>query len=82
MKAKESKKKGGVKIITGISERRMPKADSLDILLSVIRSCVFVYFSPFGVMFPSMNRRIISVLALVRMVTDFLKCPGYLPVPS
>ena len=40
-----------------------------------------VYLASLAVMSPSTNRRIISVLALVRSVMDFLKCPGYLPVP-
>ena len=45
-------------------------------------SCSFVSsVTPFGVMSPSMKRRIISVLALVRSVMDFLKWPGYLPAP-
>ena len=39
------------------------------------------YFASFGVISPSTKSLIISVLAFVRKVMDFLKCPGYLPVP-
>ena len=42
---------------------------------------IFAYFASLAVMSPSTKRRIISVLAFVRRVMDFLKCPGYLSVP-
>ena len=39
------------------------------------------YLASLAVMSPSTKSRSISVLALLRNVMDFLKCPGYLPVP-
>ena len=48
---------------------------------SFMLSPIFSYLASLAVMSPSIYSLTISVLALVRRVIDFLKCPGYLPVP-
>ena len=48
---------------------------------SLLLLSIFSYLASFAVILPSIYKRSISVLAFVRRVIDFLKCPGYLPVP-
>ena len=55
----------------GPKRKRMPSVGWHPLLFFSVR--IRRYFSSFAVMFPSMNRRISSVLALVRSVMDFLK---------
>ena len=49
--------------------------------LTAERVKVLVKVASFATISPSIYNLTISVLALVRKVIDFLKCPGYLPVP-
>lgn len=52
-----------------------------SLIIGEIDLCYYSVFASFGNISPSMYRRVISFLPLVRMVMDFLKCPGNFPAP-
>lgn len=60
-------------------QSKQKKGESRKILLFVV--IYFCLLCVFGRHVAFHKRRIISVLAFVRRVIDFLKCPGYLSVP-